>query len=96
MLGPQPLLKIFTGHTDNEKCNTQCPEAIAIPRCVTVEHIEGITNILAESVSRVRAVGLYHNLDSKDHQQEFSSPFEPLPSVEKVTHTPIQVNFHHT
>ena len=31
---------------------------------------------------RLRAVGLYHGLDFKDHQQEFSAPFEPLPPVE--------------
>ena len=27
-----------------------------------------------------------------DSQKEFSSLFEPLPSVEQVTHMPIQVN----
>ena len=43
-------------------------------------------------MSRLKAVGLYHDLNSKDHQQEFSSPFEPLPPVEQVTHIPIQVN----
>ena len=43
-------------------------------------------------MSRLRAVGLYHDLNCKDHQQEFSSPFEPLPPVEQVTHMPIQVN----
>ena len=31
-------------------------------------------------------------LSLKDCQQEFSSPFEPLPPVEQVTHTPIEVN----
>ena len=46
----------------------------AICRCVKVQHIKGIANVLADSVSRLRAVGLYHNLDPKDHQQEFSSP----------------------
>ena len=39
-------------------------------------------------MSRLRAVGLYHDLDLKDHQQEFSAPYEPLPPVEQVTHTP--------
>ena len=38
------------------------------------------------------AVGLYNDLNSKDHQQEFSSPFEPLPPSEQVTHIPIEVN----
>ena len=43
-------------------------------------------------MSRLRAVGLYHDLNAMDHQQEFSSPFEPLPHVEQVTHMPTQVN----
>ena len=71
----KPLPNIFTGDTDNEKCNTWGLEATAIPRCVKVHHIKGIANVLADSVSRLRAVGLYHDLDSKDCQQEFSSPF---------------------
>ena len=54
--------------------------------------MKGIANVLADSVLRIRAVGLYHDLDSKDYQQEFSSPFECLPPVELVTHTPIQIN----
>ena len=37
-------------------------------------------------------MGLYHDLDFKDHQQEFSAPFEPLPPVEPVTHIPLKVN----
>ena len=74
----KPLLKIFTGHTDNEKCNTWGLDGTAIPRCVKVQHIQGIANILDDSVSRPRAIGLYHDSDSKDHQQEFSSPFEPF------------------
>ena len=43
-------------------------------------------------MSRLRAVGLYHDLDFKDHQQEFSAPFEPLPPVQPVTHMPLDVN----
>ena len=43
------LLKIFTGHTNNEKCNTWGLEATAIPRCVKVQHIKGIANVLADS-----------------------------------------------
>ena len=39
-------------------------------------------------MSRLRAVGLYHDLDFK----EFSAPFEPLPPVKQVTHMPIEVN----
>ena len=43
-------------------------------------------------MSRLRAVGLYHDLNSKNHQQDFSSPFGPLCPVEQVTHLAIQVN----
>ena len=87
----KPLLKIFTRHTNNEKCNTWGLEASAIPIHVKIQHIKGIANVLADSVLRLRAVGLYHDLDSMDCQQEFSSPFEPLPPVKKVTHMPIEV-----
>ena len=41
---------------------------------------------------RLRAVGLYHDLDFKDHQQEFSAPFEQLPPGELMTHMPLKVN----
>ena len=67
-------------------------EATSIPRCIKVQHIKGIANILADSVLRLRAVGIYHDLDFKDHQQELSIPFNPLPPVEQSTHTPIEVN----
>ena len=88
----KPLLKIFTDHTDNKKCNTWGLEAVAIPKHVKVQHFKGIDSVIADSVSRLRVVGLHHNLDSKDHQQEFKLPFEPLPPVEQATHMPIQVN----
>ena len=88
----KPLLNIFIGHTDNDKCNMWGLEAAAIPRRVMVQHIKGISNILAHSVSRLKAVDLYHDIDSSDHQQEFSTPFEPIPPVEPVTCTPIEVN----
>ena len=42
-------------------------------------------------MSRLRAVGLYHNLDFKDGQQELKPSFQPLPPVEQSTHTPIEV-----
>ena len=80
----KPLPKIFIGHTDNEICNTWGIETTAIPICVKVKHMEGIANSLADSVSILRAVDLCHNLNSKDHQQEFSSPFETLPPIEQV------------
>ena len=91
-LDHKPLFKIFTGHTNNKKHNTWGPEAATIPRCVKVQHIKGIANVPADSVSRFRAVGLHHDLNPKDHQQEFSSPFESLPPVEQVTHMPKEVN----
>ena len=73
-------------HTNNDKCNMWGLEATAIPRCVKVQHIKGIANVFADSVSRLRAVGCYHDPDFKDHQQEFSIPFESLPQVEPATH----------
>ena len=76
-LDHKPLLKIFTRHTDNEKCNTWGLEATAIPRHIKVQHIKGIANALADSVSRLRAVGLYHDPNYNDHQQKLRSPFEP-------------------
>ena len=85
----KPLLKIFTGHTNNAKYNTWSLEAAAIPRCVKVLYIKEIANILADSVSRLRVGGLYHDLELNDHQQEFSAPFEPLPPVELM---PLEVN----
>ena len=88
----KPLLKRFTGHPDSKKCNTLGLEAAAIPRHAKVEHIKGIANVLAVSASKLRAVGLYHDLNTKDHQQEFISPFEPWSPVEQVTDMPIQVN----
>ena len=42
-----------------------------------MQHIKGIANILADSVSRLRAVGLYHELDFKDGQQDLSTSFKP-------------------
>ena len=55
--------KIFTGNTNKEKCITWGLAAATIPRCVKLQHVKGIANILAESVSRHKAVGLYHDLD---------------------------------
>ena len=86
------LLKNFTGHTDNDKCNIWGLGTAAIPRRVKVQHIKGIANIHADSVSKLKAVGIYHDTNSKHHQQEFSTPFEPLPPVEPVSHIPLEVN----
>ena len=83
---------MFTGNTNNEKCNTWDLEATTIPRCVKVQHIKGIANILADSVSILRAVGLYHNLELIDNLQELGKVFEPLPPVEQSTHTPIDIH----
>ena len=47
--------------------------------------------VLADSVSRLRTVGPYHDLDLKDQQQEFSASFEPLPPIEPMNHTPLEV-----
>ena len=88
----KPLLKIITGNTTNEKCNTWGLKAATIPRHFKVQHIKGIANILAESVSRLRAVGLYHDLDFKDNLEELRIPFKPLPPVEQATHIPVEVH----
>ena len=74
------------------KCNTWGLETTAIPRRVKVQHIKGKANVLADSVSRLKAVGLYHDIHLKDHQQEFRMPFEPVPPAEPVTHMPLEVN----
>ena len=76
----------------NDKCNIWGSEAAAIPRKVKVQHKKRIVNILADSVSRLTAVGIYHDIDSNDHEQEFSTPFKPLPPVEPVIHTLLEVN----
>ena len=88
----KPLLKIFTSNTNNGKCNTWGLEAATIPIQVKVQHIKGIANVLANSVSRLRAVGLYHDLDFKDGQQELSIPFIPQPPAEQSAHNPIKVH----
>ena len=77
---------------NTDKCNTWGLEAAAIPRRVKLQHIKEITNVLADSISRLRAVGFYHDIDLKDHQQEFSVPFELLPPVEPATHMLLEVN----
>ena len=74
----KPLLKIFTGNTNNEKCNTWELEVTTIPQFAKVQHIIGIANILADSVSRLKAVGLYHNLSFQNSQPELGTPFQPI------------------
>ena len=51
-----------------------------------------MTNIVADSFSRLKAVGLYHDLDFQNSQQELGTPFEPLPPVDQATHMPITVH----
>ena len=88
---PQTITNVFTGHTDNDKWRMWGLEAAAIPRRFKVQHIKGRANNLADSVSRLKAVGIYHDIDSDDNQQEFNTPFESLTPVEPVTHTPLEV-----
>ena len=83
---------MFTGNTDNEKCNSWGLETPTIPRCVTVHHIKGIANILADSLSRLKAVELYHNLDFQNSQPKLWTPFEPLLPMQQTNHTPIIVH----
>ena len=88
----KPLLKIFTDNTDKEKCNTWDLEAATIPKRLKVQHIKNIAIILADSVSRLKAVGLYHDLDFQNSQPELGTTFETLPPMEQATHTPVTVH----
>ena len=56
----------FHRHTNNNKYNTWGIEATAIPRLVKVQHVKEIAYVLTDSVSRLRAVGLYHDLDFRN------------------------------
>ena len=40
----------------------------------------------------LKTVGIYHDIYTNAYQQELSPPFEPLPPVKPVTHTPLEVN----
>ena len=73
----KPLLIIFTRHTDNDKCNTWGLEGTALPRSVKVQHIKAITNVLANSTSRLKTVGFYHDLHFKDHHKKLIAPLKP-------------------
>ena len=39
--------------------------------------VKGIANIFAVYVSKLRAIGLYHDLNLKDNLQDLRIPFEP-------------------
>ena len=77
---------LFTGNIDNEKCNTWGLEATTIPRCVKLQYIKGIANILTDLISRLKAVGLYHDLDFHKSQPNLGMPSAPLPPVEHTTY----------
>ena len=57
-----------------------------------MKNINGIANILADSVSRLKAAGLYHDLDFPKSQPDLGTPFEPLPSIGQAMHSPIVVH----
>ena len=40
----------------------------------------------------LKVEGLYHDIDLKDTQQDFSTPFKPLPPVEPTTHMLLEVS----
>ena len=77
---------------ENKKCNTWDLEATTIPRHIKVEHIKGIVSILADSVSRLKAVGNYHDLNFQNSQPEPGTPLNHGPPMEQATHTPIIVH----
>ena len=80
------------GNTDEEKCNAWHLEALPSPDIWKYNTLKGIANILADSVSGLKAVGLYYNLDFQHSWPELGTPFEPLPPIEQATHTPIPVD----
>ena len=80
--------KFFTGSMDNEKCNTWDIEVTTIPRHVKLQHIYGIANTSADSVPRLKAVGIYHDLDLQKSQPDSGTPFELLPTIEWAIHLP--------
>ena len=82
LLDHKQLQKIFTGSTDTEKCKTWDVEDTNIHICKTA-FIKGIANILADSVLRLKAVGLYHDLDFQKSQPDFGTPFKLLPPLNK-------------
>ena len=67
------------------------PRSHSYSQTCQIQHIKGIGTILADSVSRLNAVGLYHDLNFLDSKKEHGTPFQPLPPVDQSTHTPIEV-----
>ena len=57
-----------------------------------MKHIKGTANILADSVSRLQAVGLYHDLDFQNSQPELRISFEPLLPMKQAIHIRITVH----
>ena len=66
MIRSETATQFFTGYTDNDRCNIWGLEAAAIPRRVKVQLIKGIANILTDSVSRLKVVDIYHDVDPDD------------------------------
>ena len=74
-----------------QKCNACSLEAKTIPKHVKAQHFKGIANSLADSVSRLKAVGLYQDLDFQNSQWELETPFKHLPPVKQAIHIPIEL-----
>ena len=92
MLRPQTIAKFLQDTPTMKNVNIWGLEAAAIPRRVKALYIKGIANVLTDSVSRLKSVGPYHDTDSNNQQQEFSTHFEPISPVEPVMDTPLEVN----
>ena len=60
-----PLHKVLSAHTFNSKVNDRVPE-IASMSHVTIEHIEGTANILADHISRLTSMDFYNVLEPKE------------------------------
>ena len=80
------------GNAGDEGCRALGLEAAAVTRCVKVQHIGGMADILADYVSRLRAVGHCYDLNFKDNLQDLRAPFGPLPLTGQSTHTPVEVH----
>ena len=86
------LLKIFTGHTDNDECNIWDLETAAIPRRVKVQHIKRISQHPHRFSIKTKSSGHLPHCHPRWWSTGVQYTFGTLPPVEPVTHTPLEVN----
>ena len=87
----KPLLKIFKGHTEDDKCNIWGLEAAAIPRRVKVQYIKGIANVPCWlSIKAQSSIPLsWHWLKRPPAGVQYH--LHPYSPIEPVTHMPVEV-----